>query len=171
MIRKIAFKNARRNSGDYVIYAITMIFAIAILYSFMAVFPQAMAIVDEKIAETNFTSLRTLNVCLIICSVLIGLAFIFLIIYANGFFLKQRKKELGLYLLLGLDKKQVSCILILESSLATIVSFIIGLVLGIGVSQLLGLFTSTMFYGNVSAYKFYISLEALGYSAIFFFIL
>ena len=60
-----------------------------------------------------------------------------ILIYANGFIMKRRQKELGLYNILGMEKRQVGHVLILESFfMAVLSSLILGLATGILFSKL-----------------------------------
>ena len=59
-----------------------------------------------------------------------------ILIYANGFIMKRRQKELGLYNILGMEKRQVGHVLILESFFMAVLSVVLGLATGILFSKL-----------------------------------
>ena len=99
-----------------------------------------------------------------------------LIIYANGFLIKRRKKEFGIYMLLGMGKKKVSKILICETCVVGFVSLVIGMIAGIFGSQLLSIVVAKMFAVDVTGYTFDISGRAvvitiLCFAAIFLVVL
>ena len=71
-------------------------------------------------------------------------AFIFLF-YTNSFLLKRRKKEIGLYNILGMEKKHIGKILIIENVVISLSSIILGLLCGILFSKLVHLFLSWVF--------------------------
>lgn len=171
MLIKIAFQNARKNIGDFTIYFITLSISIAILFAFISVYPQIMSSIDQRILESSIGALQTLSWCMNIATIFVFLMFSFLFIYANLFFLKKRKKEFGLYLLLGLNKLQVGTIFLFEIIFVSIISFIVGIFLGIGTSQLLGLLTSFLFTGSSNSYLFFFSWESLAITIIYFAIL
>ena len=76
-------------------------------------------------------------------------AFIFLF-YTNSFLLKRRKKEIGLYNILGMEKKHIGKILIIENVVISLSSIILGLLCGILFSKLVHLFLSWVFGGRTT---------------------
>ena len=80
-----------------------------------------------------------------IVSVFVTIVLGFLIVYANNFLVKRRKKEFGLYMLLGMGKRNISVILLLETLLVGIFSLVIGLIVGIFGSQLMSIVVAKMF--------------------------
>jgi len=83
-----------------------------------------------------------------------------LIVYANNFMIKRRKKELGVYMTLGMSKRKISSILVSESFFIGLMSLVAGLIFGIVLSQGLSLFTAKLFQVGMSEYKFVFSPNA-----------
>ncbi|MER2047434.1 MAG: ABC transporter permease [Solibacillus sp.] len=91
-----------------------------------------------------------------------------LIVYANNFLIKKRKRELGLYMTLGMSKGKISRILIVETLLIGVVSLIVGIGLGIIVSQGLSVLTANILSMDLDKYKFVFSLGAMMKSIVYF---
>ncbi|PHC60493.1 ABC transporter, partial [Bacillus wiedmannii] len=91
-----------------------------------------------------------------------------LILYANNFLIKKRKKELGIYMTLGMGRRNISRILVTETFLVGVISLVSGLIIGIGVSQGLSTFALKLFDLPINKYKFIISISAIGKSVLYF---
>lgn len=101
-------------------------------------------------------------------SVLVSIILGGLIVYANNFLIKRRKKELGMYMILGMGKRKISRILVTETFIVGVISLVGGLILGIGASQGLSTFTLKLFNVGMDEYKFIISTSAIGKTILYF---
>ena len=101
-------------------------------------------------------------------SVFVSVILCFLIVYSNNFIIKRRKKEIGLYLTLGMSKRKVSTMLVVETMIIGLFSLVVGLVIGILVSQGLSLLTVKLFEVDLSNYTF-IFLKQASYKTIIYF--
>lgn len=157
MLFKLSLSNIKKSIKDYAIYFMTLIFGVAIFYIFNAIETQsAMLSVSADTREI----IRLLTTILSAVSVYIAFVLGFLVIYASRFLMKRRNKEFGLYLVLGMGKRKVSLILFFETLLIGIISLAVGLVIGIGVSQLTSVFVASMFAADMSKYHFVFSPDA-----------
>ncbi len=170
---KIALKNIKKSRSDYSVYFFTLIIGVAIFYMFNSIGTQGLMEDVSKSGNENVQMLIS-----VMGGVSVGVAVILgmLIIYANGFLIKRRKKEFGIYMLLGMGKKKVSKILICETCVVGFVSLVIGMIAGIFGSQLLSIVVAKMFAVDVTGYTFDISGRAavitiLCFAAIFLVIL
>lgn len=170
---KIALKNIKKSRSDYSVYFFTLIIGVAIFYMFNSIGTQGLMEDVSKSGNENVQMLIS-----VMGGVSVGVAVILgmLIIYANGFLIKRRKKEFGLYMLLGMGKKKVSKILICETCVVGFVSLVIGMIAGIFGSQLLSIVVAKMFAVDVTGYTFDISGRAavitiLCFAAIFLVVL
>ena len=158
MLFKLSLKNIRKSFKDYAIYFLTLILGVAIFYVFNALDSQeAMIAVSEStrmIMDLMVTMLSGVSVCV---SLILG----FLIIYANNFLIKRRKKEFAVYMMLGMGKKDVSKILFGETVLIGIVSLGVGLLIGVFASQFMSILVAKMFEADMSAFVFTFSKSAL----------
>ncbi|MFJ7408245.1 MULTISPECIES: ABC transporter permease [unclassified Lysinibacillus] len=164
MFSKIAIKNVKRSFRDYSIYFLTLTLAVCIFYSFNSVESQNSILELNK----NATFMLTLNKLMAGTSVFVSFVLGGLILYANNFLIKKRKKELGIYMTLGMSKRKISKILIFETLLIGVLSLIVGIVLGIIVSQGLSVLIANILSVNLDKYKFIISLSAGIKSVVYF---
>ena len=84
----------------------------------------------------------------------------FLMVYANNFIMKRRKKEFGLYQVLGMGRGRVATIMALETVIVSVVAFVAGIVLGVGLSQLMTFFTASLFKTQIANFHFLFSVHA-----------
>lgn len=91
-----------------------------------------------------------------------------LIVYANQFLMKRRHKEMGIYLLLGMEKRQVSKILLIETLLIGVLALIAGLVSGVFLSQGLAMLTAKMFAVQMKEFRFVFSQTAFIQTILYF---
>src|SRR6478735_2713863 len=94
-------RNVRRNFRLYSVYLFSMITGVLIYFTFSSLMYNE-DILNALKARQNFQTGVT------IASVVIFLFIVFFILYANSFFMRQRKKEFGMYLLYGMSEKQVT---------------------------------------------------------------
>lgn len=165
MFSKIALTNVKRSFKDYFVYFFTLTFAVCIFYSFNSVEAQNALFEMGKDTAKYMTTLNTL-----IAGTSIFVAFILggLIAYANNFLVKKRKRELGIYMTLGMSKGKISKILVIETCLIGLISLVVGIALGIMVSQGLSIITAKLLVVNINKYKFIISISAVIKSALYF---
>ena len=99
----------------------------------------------------------------IISGLTVFLAFVmgFLMVYANNFIMKRRKKEFGLYQVLGMSRGQVARVMTLETVFVSLAALVLGVALGLVLSQLMVFFTASLFKTQISNFRFFISPSAL----------
>ena len=132
MFCKLAVKNVSRSLRDYSVYFITLAFGVCIFYVFNSM--DAQYIMDAlRSAQSNIVEVLVslIDILSAFVSVVLG----FLILYANDFMIRRRKRELGTYLLLGMEGRKVSGLLILETFFIGLLSLGAGLALGVVLSQ------------------------------------
>ncbi len=165
MYSKMSVRNVKRSFKDYVIYFLTLTFAVCIFYSFNSISSQkAMMDVTNSKAEIIQMLSKIISMTSVFVSIILG----FLIIYANNFLIKRRKREIGLYMTLGMGKRKISYLLIKETFLIGLLSLGFGLIAGVVVSQGLSLFTSKLFEVNVSKFNFVFSPSAAIKTSLYF---
>lgn len=165
MLFKLSLKNIKKSFKDYAIYFLTLILGVAIFYVFNAMESQQ-AMMDMN--ETKKQILDLMNNLLGGVSVFVSFVLGFLIIYANKFLIKKRKKEFGIYMTLGMGKRQMSKMLLIETILVGLISLAIGLLVGIFVSQLMSIMVAKMFEADMTSYAFTFSSKALIKTIIYF---
>ena len=165
MYFKLATGNIKKSYKDYTIYFLTLILAVCIFYSFNSIDSQK-AIFDIKSSNANYITKLTEIISMFSIFVLVILGG--LILYANNFLIKKRKKELGIYMTLGMGKRKISRILVTETFIVGAISLIGGLILGIGASQVLSAFILKLFDIGMNEYRFNVSINAIGKTILYF---
>ena len=165
MLFKLSLKNIRKSFKDYAIYFFTLILGVAIFYVFNAIGSQTVLLnVTSSTREIIDLMVNMLSGVSVFVSVILG----FLIIYASRFLMKRRNKEFGIYLTLGMSKGKISKILLLETLIIGIISLVIGLVVGVGASQLMSVLVANSFEADLTRFTFVFSSSALSKTIIYF---
>lgn len=108
--------------------------------------------------------INMLGMVSVFVAVILGL----LIVYANNFLVNRRKKEFGIYMTLGMGKRQISKIILMETIFVGIISLIVGLIVGIFVSQFMSIIVAKMFEADMSEFTFIFSKDACVKTCVYF---
>ena len=127
MLFKLALGNVRRSVHDFSVYFLTLAFAACLLYSFLASTDYLLAL---ELSPDQRAAYAQAGGVLQAFAVFIDVIFCFLLGYANAFLLRRRKREFGIYLLLGMGRLRVALVLMAECAVAGAVSLVCGLVMG-----------------------------------------
>lgn len=119
----LSIKNLKKNFNNYIMYFVSMTFAVTIYSLFKSIE------YNDQIAVAVKGSSKVAQ-CFSAASYVIALFVFVFILYSNSFFIKRRKKELGLYSLLGMKKKTVGTMMFYETMIMGIASLIIGITFG-----------------------------------------
>lgn len=155
MLCKLAWGNVRRAGRDYLVYLLTLTLGVTVFYAFNTISMQVdIAGIDEEgLAQVTGSILGDLTYFL-------AGVMAFLMVYANNFIMKRRKKEFGLYQVLGMGRGRVVTIMALETVIVSVVAFVAGIVLGVGLSQLMTFFTASLFKTQIANFHFFFSVHA-----------
>lgn len=155
MLCKLAWGNVRRAGRDYLVYLLTLTLGVTVFYAFNTISMQVdIAGIDEKgLAQVMGSMLGDLTYFL-------AGVMAFLMVYANNFIMKRRKKEFGLYQVLGMGRGRVATIMALETVIVSVGAFVAGIVLGVGLSQLMTFFTASLFKTQIANFHFFFSVHA-----------
>lgn len=165
MLFKLSLKNIKKSFKDYAIYFITLVLGVSIFYMFNSLeTSQAMMQVSNSTREIIKLMISMLNFVSVFVAVILG----FLIVYANNFLIKRRKREFGIYMTLGMGKRQISKIIILETIFVGIISLAVGLIIGIFASQFMSILVAKLFEADMSEFKLIFSKEACIKTCIYF---
>ena len=165
MLFKLSFRNITRSIKDYAIYFFTLVLGVTLFYVFNSVGSQA--------AVLELNNSRKLIVDLLAkilsgMSVLVVFILGALIIYASRFLIKRRNKEFAIYLTLGMSKRKISRLLFFETLMIGVISLGVGLLLGIGVSQLISVLIAKLFEANMDKFTFVFSEKAFFDTILYF---
>ena len=162
MYSKLAFRNIRKSLRDYIIYFVTLTLTASLMYSFLA-----LGFSPDILAMTENMSMLTSGILML--SVLVAMLSSFVVGYAIRFMLSQRKKEFAAYELMGMEVKTVRNLFLVENSMIGGAAFLLGSLLGTGLSGLLNQVVQNIFEVP-HHYQVLFSLRALG-TTFFFFVL
>lgn len=130
MFGKLAFRNVRRSARDYLVYVLTMTFIVALMFAFNS-------IIFSRDIQTMYELAGMMAAMIGIATFFIVLIVAWLINYMVRFMLEKRSREFGIYLLIGMKKKQVSRLYMRENVLLGTGAFVLGLGLGMLLQQIL----------------------------------
>ena len=165
MLFKLSIKNMTKSIKDYAIYFLTLVLGVAIFYMFNSLdSQQAMLEVSQSTRDIIKLMLGILGFVSIFVAVVLGL----LIVYANNFLINRRKKEFGIYMTLGMGKRQISKVILLETILVGIISLAVGLVIGVFASQFMSILVAKLFEADMSEFHFVFSKDACIKTCLYF---
>lgn len=156
----IAFKNIRRNFKNYKLYIFSTTFIITIYYIFNAIAYNPQVILEAENSAKYNTGLISAGVVIAVISAVF-------IWYSSSFFIRNRKKELGMYSLFGIRKSQISLLIFIENIIIAIISIVTGILAGILLSRL---FTMLIFkiMRNIETVRFVVPFEAVKSTILIF---
>lgn len=157
MYAKIALGNVRKSFRDFSVFFLTLAFGVCVFYAFGSITDQA-AVID--MAEDQRRMVQALSDILTGLSVFVVVILGFLVVYANRFLIRRRKREFGIYLTLGMDTRHVSWIVVMETLVVGVLALAVGLLLGIGLSQVMMYVTAGLFEATIQGFVFAFSPSA-----------
>lgn len=165
MYFKLSLKNVRKSFKDYSLYFLTLTFGVCIFYVFNSIEAQKAMM---NISESTESIMETITKLIGIISIFVSFVLGFLIVYANNFLIKRRKKEIGIYMTLGMEKGKVAKLLVVETFIIGILSLGTGLLTGVFLSQGLSVITAKLFEVDMTRYRFIFSTGAFAKTIIYF---
>ena len=165
MLFKLSFRNMKKSFKDYAIYFLTLVLGVAIFYMFNSLDSQeAMLKVSQSTRELIKLMIQMLGMISVFIAIVLG----FLIVYANNFLINRRKREFGIYMTLGMGRRQISGIILLETILIGIISLVVGLFIGIFASQFMSILVAKLFEADMTEFTFVFSKDACIKTCIYF---
>ena len=161
MLGKLSIRNAKRQAKDYIIYFITVIISVALMFSFNS-------IATSKDISQLSSSMQYFSKSITGISIIIIFVMAWLINYTMKFMLEKRSKEFGTYQILGLEKKDISKMFTLENLIIGFLAFIVGIIVGTFLYQI---FTSIIMnlFNQIYEVKISFDIKAIGMTAVYFF--
>ncbi|SDX49628.1 ABC transporter permease [Paenibacillus sp. CF384] len=144
----LSWRNMKRSFRLYSIYFISMLIGVIIYFTFSSL------MYNDDIL-TAIANKENFQLGVSIASVVVFLFIIFFILYANSFFMKQRKKEFGMYMLYGMSERQIVGMVFLETVILSAISIVSGIMVGGLLSKFFGmLLMNLMHYDDVISFAF-----------------
>ena len=157
---KLSFRNARRQAKDYLVYFVTIIVSSALLYAFNAL------VFSEEIRNLS-GMMKNLPIFIVLASIAAVFIIGWLVRYTTSFMLLRRSRELGTYILSGLEPAQVSRLFFLENLVVGGLAFLPGLLLGSFVFQALRAVILALFQMSYT-FSFSFLPKAAGLTLLYF---
>ena len=165
MLFKLSIRNMKKSFKDYAIYFLTLVLGVAIFYMFNSLdSQQAMFQVSQSTRQMIRLMIELLGMISIFIAIILG----FLIVYANNFLINRRKREFGIYMTLGMGRRQISSIILLETILVGILSLIVGIFVGVFASQFMSILVAKLFEADMTEFTFFFSKDACIKTCIYF---
>lgn len=159
----LSLRNLKRSFRLYSIYFISMLIGVIIQFTFTGLMFN-----NDVLAAIAYKENFKLGV--IITSAVVFMFIVFFILYANSFFMKQRKKEFGMYLLYGMSERHIALMVFFETVCLSTISLVSGMLAGGLLSKFFGmLLMNLMQYDEVISFAF--PIEAVGSTVLLFVVL
>ncbi|MBP5578432.1 MAG: ABC transporter permease [Ruminococcus sp.] len=165
MLFKISLSNIRKSIKDYAVYFFTLVLGVAVFYVFNAIETQTAFI---RVNETQREIIKILTTAISGVSVFVAVVLGLLIVYASRFLMKRRNKEFALYMMMGMSKWKISALLLCETVIIGIGSLIVGLLIGVGLSQVMSAVVANLFEADMNNYRFTVSASAITKTILYF---
>lgn len=154
MLPRIALGNVRKSLRDFSVFFITLVFGVCAFYAYASINDQTAVInLTELQSEAVSAVMRMLSSVSVFVAVILG----FLVVYANRFLVRRRKREFGIYLTLGMGRAQVAAIMVMETLAVGVAALVVGLVLGVLLSQVMMYVTANLFEATIPGFAFVFS--------------
>lgn len=156
---RLAAANMKKNSKIYTPYILTCIGTIMMFYILL--------FITTNDGLSQLPGSQPLKAILMLGSIVIAIFSVVILLYTNSFLIKRRKKELGLFNILGMDKRHIAKVMAIENLYVALISIIIGISTGILLSKLMLMLLLKLLKFTVP-FGFQISLPALAVTAVLF---
>ncbi|MFD1606524.1 FtsX-like permease family protein [Oceanobacillus luteolus] len=156
---KLALSNMNKHRKTYIPYILSNIFIIAMFYM--------MHFISSNPGLKEMSGGEALITMLTLGNYVIGIFSVIFLFYTNSFLIKRRKKEFGLFNVLGMEKKHVAKVISIETFFASALSLLLGLTSGIVLSKLMFLLLSNILQFNIQ-FTYFISVLSIVYSVLLF---
>ncbi|SHK68364.1 FtsX-like permease family protein [Hespellia stercorisuis] len=159
LCKKLAAQNLSKNRTIYLPYMMAQVLMVALFYNLLFL-----------VGNKNILTLpggESVQQTLAYGSLVMGVFVMTFLFYVNGVLMKQRKKEFGLYRVLGMEYQHLKKVVFYETCIANAISFAVGIVSGIVFSGLLYMILLKIL-GERAALAFGISISAIWYTLLLF---
>ena len=165
MLFKLSIRNMKKSFKDYAIYFLTLVLGVAIFYMFNSLDSQQAML---EVSQSTRSMIQLMVQMIGMISVFIAIVLGFLIVYANNFLINRRKREFGIYMTLGMGRRQISTIILFETILVGILSLVVGIFIGVFASQFMSILVAKLFEADMTEFTFVFSKDACIKTCIYF---
>lgn len=159
-LSELSLRNAKRQAQDYLIYFVTLVMSVALIYAFNnLIFSEEVQIVAANVVA--------LPIIIVLASIVVVCIIGWLVSYTTGFMLRRRSREFGTYILIGLENSQVAGLFFLENLAVGCFALVTGILLGSLLFQAMRAIILNM-YGMPYAFALSVSFKAALLAVIYF---
>ena len=126
---RLALRNVKNNKSTFLPFSISASAIIAMFYMLYSIY--------EQVNENMFSGAEQMRIILNLGVAICGIFSVFVLIYTNGFLMKRRSREFGLYSVLGMEKKHITKIVLWEIVIVALGCITAGILAGIALSKLM----------------------------------
>lgn len=156
---RLAWDGIRKNKKLYIPYILTCVCMTAMFY--------IVSFLSKEDSVQNISGGSEIQGILYLGSIVIGIFSLLILFYTNSFLIRRRKKEFGLYNILGMNKYNLSRVLIWESIIVYAISLVCGLGFGILFSKFAELIMINILMEGTN-FDLKVNLESIGNTAVWF---
>ena len=159
-LSKLSLRNAKRQARDYLVYFVTIVMAAALIYAFNGL------VFSEEI-RTLSSMMESMPLVIVLTSIVVVCIIGWLVQYTISFMLVRRGRELGTYILTGLENRQVARMFFMENLIVGGIALVLGTLLGNLLFQALRAVLLALFRAPYT-FRFSFSFQAVGLTVIYF---
>ena len=156
---KLAFHNFKTSFKSYLSLIISLSFAILIFYNFQNILSSG---VLTSLGESNT---RNIEIIIQVITFVLGCFILFFVWYSTNVFLTKRKKEIGIYIFMGLSNQKIGKLYIIETTMIGLVALGLGIGFGVLTTQLFQMIMMAISDISVEL-VFSFSLQAVLYATV-----
>lgn len=156
---KLAVNNIRKNSKLYIPYLFTCVLSVVMFYVMMSL--------SLDPAVKKMFAGGTLSLIMRYGTVIVGIFVFAFLMYSNGFLMKRRQREFGIFNILGMEKQHLGHVLFLETMMVAAGSVVLGILFGMLFSKIMFLLLCKI-VGQKNVLGFFISGKAILVTAVLF---
>lgn len=149
---KLAASNIKKNGKAYIPYILSCVMTVALFYIVKSL--------SYNPGLKNMVGSSTMMTMMSMCSVIIALFAIVFLFYTNSFLMKRRKKEFGVFNILGMEKSHIAKTMAWENFYVTLISIVGGLVIGLALDKAMFLLIAQVLNEEITL-GFFISDKAI----------
>lgn len=161
-------KNSKRNRKENGMFFVSLIVSIIAFYIILSLENQDVIIFLKEMESDAINRLLLLTPVLYAVSLFI---LFFLVYFAGKYQLERRSHELGMYLMLGMRRKKLFFILLMEEIYNSILSLLIGIPIAIFISEMISMITARVVGIGIIGHRFSFSIEAVLWTVLGFFLI
>lgn len=165
MFFKLVARNSKRDRKDNILYFSSMIISIIAFYIILSLSSQDVMIFLSKIESDAVSRLFKISKVFYVMTLVV---LFFVVYFLSSMQLERRRHEFGVYLMLGMRRKKLFLMLLMEDIRNNIIALLIGLPVAITISELISLITAKVVGLGIIGHNFSLSFSAILFTIVGF---